>query len=95
MASARSDKLIVNLCPTGMVPSKADNANIPITPQEIAEDCHRCYRAGASILHLHARDPEGAATWRPEVYGEVIGRVREKCPGAIVCASTSGRKAWS
>jgi 3-keto-5-aminohexanoate cleavage enzyme len=84
-------KLIVNLACTGMVPTREDSPHVPLTPAEIAEDCGRCYDAGASILHVHARDPEGRATWRPEVYREVILRVRRRCPGVIVCASTSGR----
>ena len=86
--------LIVNVALTGMVPTKADNAAVPITPAEIVEDAERCVRAGASIVHVHARDEAGAPTWRAEVYAEIVGGIRERCPGAIVCVSTSGR-AWS
>ncbi len=83
--------LIINLAGTGMVPSKADNPAVPIAPREIAEDCGRCYQLGASVFHLHARDETGAPTWRPEVYREIVERVRERCPGAVLCVSTSGR----
>ena len=54
-----SDELIVNVCPTGMVPTRADNANLPLTPQEVAADVRRCVDAGASIVHIHPRDREG------------------------------------
>jgi uncharacterized protein (DUF849 family) len=84
-------KLIINLAPTGMVPTKADNAHVPLTPDEIAEDCQRCCRLGASILHLHARDEEGKPTWKPDTYRRVIAAVRQRCPEAIICVSTSGR----
>lgn len=84
-------KLIINFAPTGMVPMKSDNAHIPLTPAEIAEDCQQCCALGASILHLHARDTDGKPTWKPDVYREVILRVRELCPEAIICVSTSGR----
>ena len=84
-------KLIVNLAGTGMVPGKADNPAVPITPPEIASDCARCYALGASILHLHARDEQGRPTWKPEIYREIVLRVREHCPDAVICLSTSGR----
>jgi 3-keto-5-aminohexanoate cleavage enzyme len=84
-------KLIINLACVGMVPMKADNAHVPISPDEIADDCARCFAAGASILHLHARDDDGKPTWCPDRNREVILKVRRQCPGAIICVSTSGR----
>lgn len=84
-------KLIINLAPTGMVPTKADNHQVPVTPAEIAEDCIRCCQAGASILHIHARDEEGKPTYRAEVFRDIITRVRQRCPEAIICVTTSGR----
>jgi uncharacterized protein (DUF849 family) len=89
--STLSPKLIVNLAGTGMIPSKADNPAVPITPREIAEDCSRCHALGASLFHLHARDENGQPTWKPEIYREVVLRVRERCPDAVICVSTSGR----
>jgi 3-keto-5-aminohexanoate cleavage enzyme len=74
-----------------MVPTKADNPSLPVTPEEIAEDARRCYELGASILHLHARDGEGRPTYRKEAYAQIVAKVRERCPQAIVCVSTSGR----
>jgi 3-keto-5-aminohexanoate cleavage enzyme len=85
------DKLIINVALTGQVPTKRDNPGLPVTPEEIAHDCHLCYQAGASIFHLHARDQDGKPTYRPEVYREIIAGVRGLCPDAIICVSTSGR----
>ena len=87
----RLPKLIINLAPTGIVPNKKDYPKVPLTPEEIAEDCQRCYQAGASILHLHARDEQGKPTYRAKVYKNIITRVRRSCPEAIICISTSGR----
>ena len=87
----KMDKLIINVAVTGMVPGKKDNPHVPITPDEIAEDCHRCYGAGASVFHLHARDESGEPTYRSERYRDVITKVRDRCPDAIICISTSGR----
>ena len=83
--------LIVNAALTGMVPTKADNPAVPVTPDEIAADSERVVAAGAAIVHLHARDEHGLPTWRPDVYREIVHRVRECCPDVIVCVSTSGR----
>jgi 3-keto-5-aminohexanoate cleavage enzyme len=74
-----------------MVPTKLDNPHVPTTPDEIADDCARCFAAGASILHLHARDDDGKPTWCPDRNREVIVKVKRRCPGAIICVSTSGR----
>lgn len=84
-------KLIINAAITGMVPMKKDTPHIPITVDEIVEDAADCYQAGASIIHLHARDEEGLPDYRKEVYGDIIAGVRERCPDAILCASLSGR----
>ena len=85
------DKLIINVAVTGMIPTKADNPHVPVTPDEIAEDCHACYQAGASVFHLHARDESGKPTYRSDLFRDIIIKVRSRCPDAIVCVSTSGR----
>ena len=84
--------LVISLAPTGMVPTKADNPNVPVTPDEIAADTARCVAAGASIVHLHARDEDGIPTHRREVYADLVERVKEQCGEVIVCVSTSGRR---
>jgi uncharacterized protein (DUF849 family) len=84
--------LIINVALTGMVPTKEDNPAVPVTPEEIADDARACVAAGASIVHLHARDDGGRPTFRKEVYAEIISAVRERCADVIVCVSTSGRK---
>jgi uncharacterized protein (DUF849 family) len=53
------DGFIVNLCPTGMVLDRALNPHVPLTPEEIAADVHRCVALGANLVHLHARDENG------------------------------------
>lgn len=85
------EPLIVNLASTGMVPTKADNPAVPQSPEEIADDIVRCAGAGATIAHVHARDPEGRPTHRKEVFREIVGRVRAQVPEIIICVTTSGR----
>jgi 3-keto-5-aminohexanoate cleavage enzyme len=85
------EKLIINAAITGMIPTKKDNPNVPVTPDEIAGECAKCFQAGASIFHLHARDAEGKPSYRSEIYREVIQKVKKLCPDVIVCVSCSGR----
>ena len=85
------EKLIINAALTGMVPTKAANPHVPLTPVEIALDARRCYEAGAAIVHLHARDQDGRPSYQADFYREIIVAVKSKCPQLITCVSTSGR----
>lgn len=84
-------RVIINVAPTGMVPTTADNPAVPVTAESIALDCQRCRAAGGAIFHLHARDTDESATYRSDIYREIIRAVRTKSPDIIVCVSTSGR----
>lgn len=85
------DKLIINVALTGMVPTKADNTNLPCSPNEIIADACRCRDAGASIVHVHARDESGRPTYKREIYHEIISGIRCRCPDLLISGSTSGR----
>ncbi len=54
------------------------NPNVPWKVEEIVEEAQRVREAGASILHFHARTDTGGAVNNPEIYGEIIRRIREK-----------------
>lgn len=90
---AFSDKLIINVALTGMVPTKRDNPFTPITPREIADDVRRCHEAGAAIFHLHARDELGHPSYRLVDYECIIDCIHAACPqaGLVLCVTTSGR----
>ena len=60
-----------------------ENKNIPFTPDEIAEAAADCRRAGASIVHFHAREADGKACFAPEVYAECAAKIRERCDNLI------------
>ena len=83
--------LIVNAALTGAVTAKARVAHLPVTSEEIVADGEACFAAGATLLHLHARDGAGRPQWRREAYAPVIAALRERCPGVVVCVTTSGR----
>jgi uncharacterized protein (DUF849 family) len=85
------DKLIINAAISGMIPGKRDTPHVPISPEEIIADTIRCYKAGASIVHLHVRDENGKPTYKASAYEEIIPQIRKKCKGIIICVTTSGR----
>ena len=84
-----SDKLIICVSPTGNFHGKEANPNLPLQPDEIAEEVYRSWNEGASIAHIHARDKEGIATNDPEVFSEIDRRIREKECDIIIQHSTA------
>lgn len=82
---------LINAALTGMVPTRADTPFVPLTVQEIIADAVACVDAGASILHVHARDAAGRPTHAPEAYAPIVAGIRKACPEAVLCVSTSGR----
>ncbi|MEI8338999.1 MAG: 3-keto-5-aminohexanoate cleavage protein [bacterium] len=87
-------KLIINLCPTGMVSSKQANPRLPVTASEIIKSSLACVKLGASIIHIHPRDENGNPTWKKEEFGKIIDGIRSQNDKVILNATTSGR-AWS
>ena len=85
------EKLIITVAPTGSVPKKKNNPHVPITPKEIIETGVRCEAAGASILHIHARNPADESP-SPEyaLFEETYLGLKEKT-NLILQISTGGR----
>lgn len=83
------DKLIITVAPVGAETTRDQNPHLPLSPAEIAEEVTRCHNAGASIVHIHARKPDGTPTQDKEVYREIIERIRERCD-IIIQVSTGG-----
>jgi len=84
-------KTIVNLAPTGMIPTKDMSREIPITADEIVADVRRCADLGASIAHVHARDARGVPTHDPDVFARIIAGIRDTHPELVITVTTSGR----
>ncbi|HEX9294468.1 MAG TPA: 3-keto-5-aminohexanoate cleavage protein, partial [Polyangiaceae bacterium] len=55
-------------------------AGIPYTPAEIADEAKRAYDAGASVVHIHARNDDGSPTFAPAVFAKIKEEVRSRCP---------------
>ena len=84
--------LIVCVACNGGVQGKEYNENIPEEPDEIANSVYGAYRAGASIVHIHARDPNNLASCAKttDVWYQVNQKVRERCPDIIINNTTGG-----
>lgn len=83
------EKLIITAALTGAEVTKDIQPNLPVTPDEIADAAYACYQAGASIIHVHARDEKGEPTQSFEVYKEIKEKIEAKC-NVIVQPSTGG-----
>lgn len=81
-------KLILSAALTGAATNRNHCPYIPYTPVEIAEEGKRAVDAGASILHIHAREDDGMPSWRTEVFQAIKEEVRKRCPDVIINFST-------
>ncbi len=82
--------IIVTCAPTGGIHTPTMSEHLPITPQEIAAASIEAAQAGASIIHLHARNPEtGRPDPRPELFAEFMPAISAQCD-AVLNVSTGG-----
>jgi len=82
-----SEPVIISAALTGVLATRDQCPAIPYTPREIAEEAKRAADAGAAIVHIHARNPEGGPEWRVETFAEILTEVRSRTD-AIVNFST-------
>jgi len=73
-----SEAVVITAALTGVLATREQCPAIPYTPVEIAEEAKRAAEAGASIVHIHARNPEGGPEWRVETFAEILSEVRAR-----------------
>ena len=83
--------VVVAVAITGSVPRKKDNPALPTTPAEQIESTHQAFEAGATIAHIHVRNPDESPSSDPALFGRVQEGLKQHCPGMIVQFSTGGR----
>jgi len=81
-------KLILSAALTGAATNRSHCPYIPYTPKELGEEAKRAEDAGASIVHIHAREDDGTPSWRLEVFEQIKEEVRKRCPKIIINFST-------
>ncbi len=89
-ATIPPNALIISAATTGSWPTKAQNPNLPTTPEEIARAAVECGEAGAAIVHIHVRDDDQNVTCDPERYARVRQLVEDAGSNVVINMSTGG-----
>lgn len=88
MAATR--KVIISCAVTGAIHTPSMSPHLPVTPDEITAQSLAAAEAGATILHLHARDPEtGKPTQDPDAFRRFLPRIKQ-ATGAVINLTTGG-----
>ena len=85
------DKAILTCALTVVLTDPAQHP-VPVTPAQMAAEARDAFNAGASVMHVHVRQ-QGAGmghlpSWDPDVMEEVVGAIRQACPGVIINLTT-------
>lgn len=75
-----ADKVVVTCALTGVLANREQCPAIPYTPAEIADEARRAYEAGATVVHIHARNDDGSPTFDPAVFARIRQEVQSRCP---------------
>jgi len=84
-----TEPVVITCALTGGIHGKEANPNLPEQPDEIIEQGVAAAEAGAAILHVHARNPDGSNTMSREIYGELHDRLRDETD-AVIQLTTGG-----
>ncbi len=89
----RADKVIITCAVTGAIHTPTMSEHLPLTPAQIAEQAIDAAKAGASILHLHARNPEdGRPSADPDVFAQFLGPIKAATDAVINITSGGSTK---
>src|ERR1041384_6927651 len=89
-------KVMISCAVTGSADTPRRNPGVPVTPEQIANSCLDAAKAGASIVHIHVRDPQ---TTKPSMdkalYVETVDRIRQKNSDVLIKLTTGpGARFW-
>jgi uncharacterized protein (DUF849 family) len=87
--------VILTCAVTGAGDTTAKSPHVPVTPKQIADDCIAAAKAGASVAHIHVRDPDtGAVSHSLDHFREVMERVREAEVDIVMNITAGGGGDW-
>ncbi|WP_447529159.1 3-keto-5-aminohexanoate cleavage protein [Vreelandella sp. TE19] len=87
--------VILTCAVTGAGDTTGKNPNVPVTPEQIANDCIAAAKAGASVAHIHVRDPNtGGVSHDPAHFREVMARVRGSGQDIVMNITAGGGGDW-
>lgn len=89
----RADKVIITCAVTGAIHTPTMSEHLPLTPEQIAEQAIDAAKAGAAILHLHARNPaDGRPSADPDVFAQFLGPIKAATDAVINITSGGSTK---
>ncbi len=87
-----NNPLVISCALTGTQTPKSKNPNLPVTPEEIAQNAYEAWQAGAAVVHLHMRDDNQNGCMDPSLFEKTVHLIREykDCDVIINCTSSGG-----
>lgn len=76
MSAWNADPVVLTCAITGADVFRSDNPNIPYTTEEVADSSVEAAQPGATVVHLHVREDDGTPSGRPELFDDVVRRIR-------------------
>jgi len=87
------NKVVITVAVTGAIGDKSRNPALPVTPKEIADSALETYAVGATVAHIHVRDPvTGEPSMALELYKEVFDRIRDASDMVINLTTGAGAR---
>jgi uncharacterized protein (DUF849 family) len=81
MTTDRDPDICVITCAlTGVLANRKQSPHLPYSPVELGEEAKRAYDAGASVVHIHARNDDGTPTFSPPVFARIKEEIRKRSP---------------
>ncbi len=89
----KNNKVVITVAVTGSIGDKSKHPALPVTPEEIADSALESFSAGASVAHIHVRDPKtGEPSMAFELYQEVVERIRDTSDMVINLTTGAGAR---
>ena len=83
-----SEACVITCAMSGIAANRDQCPAIPYTPEDYAAEARRAYDAGASVLHIHARYPDGRPSFRIEEYRSITEAILSEVPDVVINLST-------
>jgi 3-keto-5-aminohexanoate cleavage enzyme len=74
------DVCVITCALTGVLANRKQCPAIPYTPEELGEEAKRAYDAGASVVHIHARNDDGSPTFSPATFARIKDEIQKRSP---------------
>ncbi|MCP3020862.1 3-keto-5-aminohexanoate cleavage protein [Cupriavidus basilensis] len=81
--------LIITVAPNGAYKTAKDHLAVPLTAAALAADARACLEAGAAMMHMHVRQPDGRHSLDPQIYREALAVVKKEVGDALLVQVTS------